>query len=45
MEDNNVMIDTIKDAIKTIKLDIIEKMNKLDELLDSIDNLKENSDI
>ncbi len=38
MEDNKAMISAIKEEIKKIKLEIIEKMDKLDELLESIDN-------
>lgn len=37
MEDNKDMIETIKTAIKIMKLDIIKKMDKLDELLDKMD--------
>ena len=41
MEDNKVAISTIKEEIKKLKLEIIEKMNKLDELLELIDNQEE----
>lgn len=38
MEENNVDIQQIKEEIKKLKLDIIEKENKIDELLKIINN-------
>ena len=38
MEDNKIIISTIKDEIKKIKLEIIDKMDKLDELLEVLNN-------
>lgn len=38
MEDNAILVVNIKEEIKKIKLEIIEKLNKIDELLESIDN-------
>ena len=41
MEDNAILVVNIKEEIKKIKLEIIEKLNKIDELLESIDNSNE----
>ena len=41
MEENNITIEQIKDAIRKLKLEIIEKENKIDELLKIIDNEEE----
>lgn len=40
MKDNKEMIETIKATIKIMKLNIIKKMDKLDELLDSMSESK-----
>ena len=42
MEENNIDIQQIKEEIEKLKLDIIEKENKIDELLKIINN--ENDD-
>ena len=41
MEDNAILVVNIKEEIKKIKLEIIEKLNKIDELLELIDNSDE----
>lgn len=38
MENNKELIETIKIAIKIMKLDIIKKIDKLDQLLENMDN-------
>ena len=38
MQENNINIKEIKEEIKKIKLEIIEKENKIDELLKIINN-------
>ena len=38
MEENNIDIKQIKEEIQKLKLEIIEKENKLDELLKIINN-------
>lgn len=41
MEENNITVEQIKDAIKKLKLEIIEKENKIDELLQIIEGYEE----
>lgn len=41
MEENNITVEQIKDAIKKLKFEIIEKENKIDELLKIINNEEE----
>ena len=41
MEENNISIEQIKEEIKKLKLEIIEKENKIDELLKIINNEEE----
>ena len=41
MENDNMLIDKVKVEIKKLKFEIIEKMDKLDELLETIDNSEE----
>lgn len=36
MEENNITVEQIKDAIKKLKFEIIEKENKIDKLLQII---------
>lgn len=40
MEENDIITEQIKDEIKKIKLEIIEKENILDELLEKINDEK-----
>ena len=42
MEENSIMISNIKEEIKKIKFELIEKLDKIDELLESIDYSEEN---
>lgn len=41
MEENNITVEQIKSAIKKLKLEIIEKENKIYELLRIINNEEE----
>lgn len=38
MEKNNISLEQIKEEIKKLKLEIIERENKIDELLKVINN-------
>ena len=38
MEENNIDIETIKETIKKLKTEILEKEDKIDELLKIINN-------
>lgn len=41
MEENNKFIEQIKEEIKKLKLEILEKENKIDELLEIIGSEEE----
>lgn len=44
MEENSISIEQIKEEIQKLKLEIIEKENKIDELLKIINNEEELDD-
>ena len=42
MEESSITIEEIKEEIKKLKLEIIERENKIDELLEIINEAKKN---
>lgn len=44
MEENKITVEQIKEEIKKLKFEIIEKENKINELLEMIDSEEDSED-
>lgn len=45
MQENNIKIEQIKEEIKKLKLEILEKEDKIDELLKILNNEDDSDDL